>query len=364
MRILHLLSGGGLGGIEVLCKDIACESKNKNEFAFLFSGGKIADELDRERQCIYRLYNKKGRICRIVYLLSLIRKQQYDVIVAHHDSLSMYLFYLFIRAVFPTKIYIKYLHSAFDESFCYKNNMLYNLLIRWSLRCIFNVSDHIVAVSNDVKTSFTKYFSYNSKQIEVVYNGIPLKPYSFSKQQKHRHTLLYIGRLEKEKGLSVLLKAANIMAKEDHFNFKVIIVGSGSYREELERQIIAENLDNKVFLEEETLDKEKYYSQSDIFLYPSVCREAFGISIVEAMWYGLLCVASDTGGIPELVEHGTNGFLFRTRDEQALKECLYQIFSMKQEEQNIVCAQAVATAESFSIQHTVEQLEKLYEKCS
>lgn len=362
MRILHLLSGGGLGGIEVLCRDIAHKSKHENEFVFLFSGGKIADELDGEGQCVYRLYMKKGRICRTVHLMNLVRKQRYDVIIAHHGSLSIFLYYLFIQAVFPLKIYIKYLHSAFDENFYYKDNWIHDFLIRWSLKRIFRVSDHIVAVSNYVKASFVKCFPCNSDRIAVVYNGIPLKQCRFSRLPKNGHTLLYIGRLEEEKGLLVLLKTAKFMANEGRFNFKIIVVGSGSYKKEMMRLIVAEKLENIVILEEETLDKEKYYCQADIFLYPSICQEAFGISIAEAMWYELICVASDTGGIPELIEHRINGFLFQAGDEQALKDCLYHIFNMKKEEKNSVCAQAVATAERFSIEHTIEQLENLYEK--
>lgn len=364
MKILHLLSGGGLGGIEILCRDIAHNSKQENEFVFLFSGGKITDELEREGQHIYRLYLKKGRIRRIGYLMRLVRIQQYDVIIAHHGTLSIFLYYLFLQAVFPEKIYIKYLHSVFDERFYYKNNWFHDRLICWSLNRIFRVSDHIVAVSEYVKVSFAKRFPCNSERIAVIYNGIPIKKYNLLKQQERGHgrTLLYIGRLEKEKGLAILLKAAEIMEKDGLYSFRIIIVGSGSYTEVLERVIAEERLEERVILEKETLDKDKYYGLADIFLYPSVCREAFGISIVEAMQQGLLCVASDTGGIPELINHQTNGFLFRTGNARSLVNCLYGIFNMDQETKNAVCMQAAVTAQGFSIENTIEQLEKLYEK--
>lgn len=362
MKILHLLSGGGLGGIEVLCRDIAYNSKQENEFVFLFSGGGITDELERNGHHIYRLYLKKGRIRRFGYLMRLIKIQRYDVIIAHHGTLSIFLYYLFIQAVFPEKIFIKYLHSVFDERYYYKNNWFHDSLIRWSLNRIFIVSDHIVAVSEYVKASFEKHFPRNSERIAVIYNGIPLIQYDLSQQQEHRHTLLYIGRLEEEKGLAVLLKAAGIMEKDGIYSFRIIIVGSGSYIKEMKRLISEEGLKRRVILERETLDKEKYYGLADIFVYPSVCREAFGISIAEAMQHGLLCVASDTGGIPELIEHGTNGFLFRTGDEKSLTDCLYRIFNMDQEARKAVCMHAAVTAEGFSIVHTIEQLEKLYEK--
>ena len=80
------------------------------------------------------------------------------------------------------------------------------------------------------------------------------------------------------------------------------------------------------------------------------------------MQQGLLCVASDTGGLPELINHQTNGFLFRTGNARSLVNCLYGIFNMDQETKNAVCMQAAVTAQGFSIENTIEQLEKLYEK--
>lgn len=57
------------------------------------------------------------------------------------------------------------------------------------------------------------------------------------------------------------------------------------------------------------MDIQKYLSNADIFIYPSTCQEVFGISLVEALSYGVPCVANCLGGIPEIIQDGYNGIL-------------------------------------------------------
>lgn len=89
MKILHLMSGGSLGGIEVLCKNIADYSSHENEFAFLFSGGPIADQIEKTTP-IYRLYENNNRIWRFIKLRKLVKRRSYDVIIAHHEGLCFF----------------------------------------------------------------------------------------------------------------------------------------------------------------------------------------------------------------------------------------------------------------------------------
>ena len=52
-----------------------------------------------------------------------------------------------------------------------------------------------------------------------------------------------------------------------------------------------------------------FLKQADIFVYPSVCQEVFGISIVEAMAFGIPCISNNIGGIPEIIENEKSGFI-------------------------------------------------------
>ena len=58
MKILHLLSGGNIGGIEMLCRDISELSHEQNEFCFLYSGGVMADEMEKKNVHVYRFYKE------------------------------------------------------------------------------------------------------------------------------------------------------------------------------------------------------------------------------------------------------------------------------------------------------------------
>lgn len=361
MKVLHLLSGGGLGGIEILCKEIAKVSKLENEFVFLFSGGKIADELEKEGHVVYRFYRRNGRLNSILQLINQVKRQKYDVIIAHHGSLSIFLYYLILMVRFPKKIYIKYLHSVFDPRFYYKGQIFHDRLMNWALNRIFATSDNIVAVSEYVRESFVKVFPCQPERISVIYNGILVK----DKNQRYipiRHSLLYIGRLEEEKGMASLIEAAKILKKENKWDFCMTVVGTGSYKEYMERLIQIENLQDWIALKEGTLEKDDYYCRSECFLYPSVCQEAFGISLVEAMDYGLICVASNVGGIPEIITHGQNGFLFPAGDAMALVSCLHQVFAMNETERANIRCNARLSAQRYSIEQTVRELENLYQK--
>lgn len=360
MKILHLMSCGDLGGIEILCKNIADCSIHENEFAFLFSGGPIADQLEKTSR-IYRLYENTNRLRRFRKLQNLVKKENYDVIIAHHGSLSIFIYFILLMHSIPHAVSLKYLHSSFDRNYYYKNRLIHDCLMNWSLKYIFRKSDHIIAVSEFVKDSFLKYFPCEKEQMHVIYNGITLSEHKIKKRNKEKIQILYIGRLVEIKGIDVLIQAARILKTKTKKIFEIEIVGSGPLKNDLKKLVNESGLDETVLFRKETLQKEVYFQNADLFVYPSVCDEAFGISLVEAMEYGIICVASDRGGIPEIVRHGENGFLFPSGDPVQLAKQLLHIINLNDESYRSLQNHAYQTAKKFSIEKTMNQLEQLYE---
>ena len=105
-----------------------------------------------------------------------------------------------------------------------------------------------------------------------------------------------------------------------------------------------------------------YLQKTDLFVYPSVCEEVFGISIVEAMSYGVPCVANRVGGIPEIIDDGVNGFITKEKTGKGVCDAIGRFLvgynSGIVEPMKAACER---TAEKFSIQTTIEQLKSTYE---
>jgi glycosyltransferase involved in cell wall biosynthesis len=119
--------------------------------------------------------------------------------------------------------------------------------------------------------------------------GPPTVPPSRSK------TVLYVGRLSKEKGPDVLVKA---VAELQDCDLEWVIVGSGPEQESLQRRAGPRVRFAGLLTPEQVRDKMR---RARALVFPSVCYETFGMSMVEAMAMGLPIIASDLGGAPEIV---------------------------------------------------------------
>ena len=134
---------------------------------------------------------------------------------------------------------------------------------------------------------------------------------------------IYTGRLSHEKGIDILIRAAGSIE-----GVKLLLVGEGPVEEELKRE--AEKYGNSRveftgFLSGE--DFERTVAGARFIVLPSRWYENLPFSIMEAMAAGKPIVATDIGGIPEMVDDGETGLLFPIGDEEALRGCLARMNS-------------------------------------
>lgn len=364
MKILHLLSGGGIGGIEMLCRDIAVLSTDSHEFCFLYNGGIIADEMEQSQTVIHRYY-KKNIFMRLWNLRHLVKKQKYDVVIVHHEGIGIYTFYLMLCRCFKNTKFIKYLHCSFEEKYFYTGNKLKDNFHYRILKKTLEHSNHLIAVSEFVKNSYQDEFGLDNKKASVVYNGIKLETWdapilaeTFKEKQIH---LLYIGRLVEVKGIHILINAVQKLILQGN-QVELEVLGDGPERKKCEQLTADLGLEEKVFFRGYQLNKKPYYDTAQIFVYPSIWQEAFGISIVEAQAVGLICVASRVGGIPEIISDGKDGFLFEKGNADDLTNALQNAIEMCESSKYGEMQKAAhQNAAKFSIQQTVD---KLHEICA
>lgn len=171
--------------------------------------------------------------------------------------------------------------------------------------------------------------------------------------------LLYIGRLVEVKGIRVLLKAMKRLKDMDE-NFQLDILGDGPKRAEYEQLVQKLQMGDSIRFHGQILQKEIFYDRTNIFVYPSVWQEAFGISIVEAMAHKKLCVASHSGGIPEIISDDEDGFLFETANVDSLVQTLRKARAVCcSEKYDKMVLDARKKAMQFDIFKMVERLEAL-----
>ena len=141
------------------------------------------------------------------------------------------------------------------------------------------------------------------------------------------NVILFVGRIVREKGVDVLLKALALV-KHD---FEAWIIGEGPYRKRCERISKRLNLQNKVkflgWVSNDTLHK--LYLKATLVVVPSIWPETFGIVGMQAMKYGKPVVAFDVGGIADWLEDGETGFLVKRMDYRAMADKITLLLTNK-----------------------------------
>jgi len=153
-----------------------------------------------------------------------------------------------------------------------------------------------------------------------------------------------VGKLRSEKGHCHLLDAWKSFCDLATTSCKLVIVGDGPLRQQLHDQ--AQSVPNVIWAGQST-DVAKVLAMMDVFAFPSI-DEGLGIAFLEAMHAGKAVVASDTGGIPEVIEHGRNGLLCPPGDATQLSERLFDLYVDPDERRRL----AAAGAADVSISNT------------
>ncbi|GAI58499.1 unnamed protein product, partial [marine sediment metagenome] len=140
--------------------------------------------------------------------------------------------------------------------------------------------------------------------------------------------ILFVGRLEKRKGLNYLLEAYK-RVKRQIPNSRLIIVGPGTrLRKKYEKHVNHNSLKDVVFVGYVSYDElPRYYKIADIFCAPATGRESFGIILLEAMAVGKPIVASNIDGYASVVADGAEGLLVPPKDGERLAQAVISLLS-------------------------------------
>lgn len=206
-------------------------------------------------------------------------------------------------------------------------------------------------------------------EVKVISNGIDLKIFNkrnngdYLKQRygiPDKTNLLFVGRLDKEKCLDVLIRAISLI--KDKADFHVVICGQGKEEMELKELASELNVDSMItftgYLPKKDLPY--IYRVADIFVMPSIA-ELQSLVTMEAMASGLPVVGADAVALPHLIKDGRNGFLFQPYDEEELADKMFILINDKKlinkmgEESQIII-------KDHDMDQVVHKVEEVYEK--
>jgi len=182
----------------------------------------------------------------------------------------------------------------------------------------------LIVCSESMRREVKHLFGLADDKVAVIPNGIDLPnaapaPPRAQFAAPGERLLFQIGRMVPEKGAGVLLEAA--AALRQRHDLRLVLAGTGPYRADLERRAQALGIADRVNFAGYVPDSvaQALFSYADVAVVPSI-YEPFGIVALEAMAAGAPLVASDVGGLSDIVEHGVNGLKAAPGDVQSLTE--------------------------------------------
>lgn len=239
------------------------------------------------------------------------------------------------------------LNGIFNK--CFRKSMVQSVLAQasfWYYKTtkVFDNIDYFFVLTNFQKEKV--------KNLGIDENKIILKPNSLQMSfdiVKDKKDYIYVGRLEESKGIFELLK---VWEKLDE-KYILTIIGGGDIEEELKTKYENKNIIFKgKCSREETL---KSISKSKYLIQPSIWYETFGLTIIEAMSFGVPVIGYDIGTRGDFIEDGVNGFL---SDRDNLKSVIEKSYDYSEYEN--LSRQAIETAKVYENEYVIEKQIEIY----
>jgi len=188
--------------------------------------------------------------------------------------------------------------------------------------------DAFVAISDYVRDALLESTSVPAKRVSVIPPAVDEEAFEREPEPQERdgNTVLFVGRLEPEKGIRTLLRSIRMVLRSIP-DCRFVIVGGGTLKEEVTSFTRGEGVGDRVSVEGEVPYERlpRYYKLSDVVVVPSSWQEPFGMVVADAMLSRRPVVGTSVGGLPELVRHGESGLLVEPNDPAALAEAVVSI---------------------------------------
>lgn len=276
----------------------------------------------------------------ILYGLRIIKEKKFDVIISqHHPSHFASLSACVLSRVSRLPLVIK-THDVYDSSYSVFQSLFLRLLDNM-YRVVFKHASSILVVSHPLRSSLIRTYGLERNKIFVFSNSVNTKEFRpnidcnslrSDLEVDGKKVILFVGRLSKDRGLTLLIEALPMVVAENS-NVAVLVIGDGPQKSDMIR--MAYELNVKRFVRFITSvsysDMPKYICISDVAIGPLVATiDTYGSvprKILEYMACGKPVVACRGGVSDDLIVDGYNGFLFHPENIQELASLILRSLS-------------------------------------
>lgn len=327
-KILYCITKGNFGGAQRYVYDLAT-NMNKVDYEVVVlcgEGETLPKKLEDAGIRVIRLKSMQRDISimkelkSFIELYKIFKQEKPDVI--HLNSSKMGGTGAFIGRLAGVKNIIFTAHGfAFNEDRSFISKKLI-LFFHW----LTILLTHKTIMVSDKTMRDIDYLPFMKSKLVKIYNGIDTTLDFYDKKQaqdillkgkdidiKNKTVLLSIGELHKNKGYDLLIP--NLKKVERDFVY--LIIGEGEERNNLALQLKGFDMRDKVFLLGRIEDAYKYIKAADVFVLPSR-TEAFPYVLLESGLVGACVLASNVGGIGEVIEKGKSGVLYDVNSEEVV----------------------------------------------
>lgn len=194
------------------------------------------------------------------------------------------------------------------------------------MACLSAVDMEFLVSDHDLETARKWHPRCKSKMQRMYHSALSGSPPQ--EALPHSKVILNLSTVCYRKGQHVLTKAFAKVA-DDHPGWKLRLVGQAVQApcvEEILATAASHGIEDRIELAGPTHDPVNAIRQAEIYVQPSLL-EGLGLSLQEALFHGRACMGSRIGGIPELIDHGKNGFLFPADDPDSLAALLSELMA-------------------------------------
>ena len=228
-----------------------------------------------------------------------------------------------------------------------------------------NHSNIVTAVSESLKKDTLEHFKIK-KTIKVIPNFICFEDYKLLNNEKYKRRIAnnnekivtHVSNFRKVKRIQDVLKIFKIINNSNPS--KLVLVGDGPERPKMERLSRELEISDHVNFLGNLKSTKEVLNISDLFILPS-SSESFGLAALEALACGVPVISTNSGGIPEVVEHGKSGFLSEAGNFKEMGQNALNIISDNQTHIQFK-SNAIKSAKKFDIQHILPKYEEVYKE--